>query len=139
MLQNPTHITFHLQRNVVQHQHETQLLPNLTKTEVFFSILFVHFHFSNSNLVVLYKIDVRNILFFRYPIARQIHQKLISNQQEPSLHYGNTGCRVFKGGIQNWKDFGLKMNIPKGNGSILGIRVVASFQKLGIILENKVF
>jgi hypothetical protein len=21
------------------------------------------------------------------------------------LHYGNTGCRVFKQGVQNWKDF----------------------------------
>ena len=31
------------------------------------------------------------------------------------VHYGNTGCRVFKRGIQNWKDFCLKINIPKGN------------------------
>ena len=28
------------------------------------------------------------------------------------LHYGNTGCRVFKWGVQNWKDFCLKINIP---------------------------
>ena len=28
-------------------------------------------------------------------------------------HYGNMGCRVFKWGIQNWKDFCLKINIPK--------------------------
>ena len=27
--------------------------------------------------------------------------------------YGNTGCRVFKWGVQNWKDFCLKINIPK--------------------------
>ena len=29
--------------------------------------------------------------------------------------YGNTGCRVFKRGIQNWKDFCLKIYIPKVN------------------------
>ena len=31
------------------------------------------------------------------------------------IRYGNTGCRVFKRGVQNWKDFCLKINIPKGN------------------------
>ena len=31
------------------------------------------------------------------------------------LSYGNTGCRVFKRGVQNWKDFCLKSNLPKGN------------------------
>ena len=30
--------------------------------------------------------------------------------------YGNTGCRVFKQGVQNWKDFCLRINIPKENG-----------------------
>ena len=29
--------------------------------------------------------------------------------------YGNTGCGVFKRGIQNWKDFCIRINIPKGN------------------------
>ena len=29
--------------------------------------------------------------------------------------YGNMDYRVFKPGIQNWKDFCLKINIPKGN------------------------
>ena len=29
--------------------------------------------------------------------------------------YGNTHCRVFKWGIQNQKDFCLKINILKGN------------------------
>ena len=28
-------------------------------------------------------------------------------------YYGNTGCRVFKWEIQNWKDFCLKINILK--------------------------
>ena len=53
--------------------------------------------------------------------------------------YGNTGCGVFKQGIQNWKDFCLKINITKGNDWILRIGVMASCQKLGIILENKVY
>ena len=52
--------------------------------------------------------------------------------------YCNTGCRVFKQGIQNWKDFCLKINILKGNDWILRIGVVASIKKFGIILENKV-
>ena len=55
-----------------------------------------------------------------------------------SMYYGSMGCRVFQRGIQNWKDFRLKINIPKGNDWILRIGVVASCQKLGIILENKV-
>ena len=29
------------------------------------------------------------------------------------LEYGNTGCWVFKRGVLNWKDFCLKINIPK--------------------------
>ena len=31
------------------------------------------------------------------------------------LQYGNTGCGVFKGGIQNQKGFWAKINIPKRN------------------------
>ena len=54
------------------------------------------------------------------------------------LDYGNTGCLVFKGGIQNEKYFCLKINLPKGNYWILWVGVVASYQKLGIILENEV-
>ena len=29
--------------------------------------------------------------------------------------YDNTGCQIFKWGVQNWKDFCLKINIQKGN------------------------
>ena len=50
------------------------------------------------------------------------------------ITYGNTGCWVFKQGVHNWKDFCLKINIPKGNYWILRIGVMASFQILGIIL-----
>ena len=40
--------------------------------------------------------------------------KCLSNERNHSSDdqdYGNTGCRVFKWGVQNWKDFCLK--IPK--------------------------
>ena len=40
------------------------------------------------------------------------------------------GCRVSKGGIQNWKGFWLKITIPKGNYCILRTDVVASCQKV---------
>ena len=30
-----------------------------------------------------------------------------------SVQYGNTGCRFFKWGVQNWKDVCLKINIPR--------------------------
>ena len=35
--------------------------------------------------------------------------------------YGNTGCGVFKRGVQNQKDFCIEINIPKGNYWILRI------------------
>ena len=43
--------------------------------------------------------------------------EIILEQIDDSAHedYGNTGCRVFKRGVQNWKDFCLKINIPKRN------------------------
>ena len=43
--------------------------------------------------------------------------EIILEQIDDSAHedYGNTGCQVFKQGVQNWKDFCLKINIPKGN------------------------
>ena len=34
------------------------------------------------------------------------------------------GCRVFKWVVENWKDFCLKNNIPKGNYWILRIKVI---------------
>ena len=46
--------------------------------------------------------------------------------------YGNTGCRVFKWGVQDWKYFCLKINIPKGNYRILRIGVVRMCQKVPI-------
>ena len=54
--------------------------------------------------------------------------------------YVNTGCGVFKGGIQNSKVFFfcVKAAVVTLNSLILRIWVVTSFQKLGFILKNKV-
>ena len=52
--------------------------------------------------------------------------------------YGNMGCQVFNRGVKNWKDFCLKINIPKGNYLTLRIGVMGRCQELGIVLENKV-
>ena len=50
----------------------------------------------------------------------------------------DTGCWVFKWRVQNWKDFCLKINTPKGNHWILRIGVMGTCQKLSIIKENEV-
>ena len=39
------------------------------------------------------------------------NKALISTYCEAYVGYGNMGCQVVKGGIQNWKDFCLKVNI----------------------------
>ena len=54
-------------------------------------------------------------------------------------YYGNTGCGVFKWGVQNLKDFCLRINILKGNHWILRIGLMGRCQKLGIVLESKWF
>jgi len=51
-----------------------------------------------------------------------------------NCQYGNTGCRVFKRGVQNYKDFCIRINIPKDFFLILRIGVMGRCQKLGIIL-----
>ena len=48
------------------------------------------------------------------------------------MHNGNTGCRVFKRGIQNWKDFCLKINIPKGNFWFFDIKIDFESQNLAL-------
>ena len=40
------------------------------------------------------------------------------------------GCQVFNRGVKNWKDFCLKINIPKGNYLILRIGVMGRCQKV---------
>ena len=45
-------------------------------------------------------------------------------------HYGNTGCRVLKGGIQKWIKLCIKINIPKENDWILSFGLMVSCQKV---------
>ena len=54
-------------------------------------------------------------------------------QSKGFMYYGNMGSGDFKRGVQNEKDFCLKINIFKGNYWLLG-----RCQKLGIMSENKV-
>ena len=49
--------------------------------------------------------------------------------------YGSTGCGVYKRGVQNLKDFCLKINIPEGRPWILRIGVMGRSQRSGIILK----
>ena len=44
--------------------------------------------------------------------------------------YGSTGCGGFKGGVQNWKGFCIRINMPKGNYWILRIGLVGSLSSL---------
>jgi len=46
------------------------------------------------------------------------------------VSYGNTGCGVFKQGIQNLKDFCLRINIPRLKDCILSFGLKASCQKV---------
>ena len=47
--------------------------------------------------------------------AKMDIQGTIYRLDSKTLDYGNSGYRVFKRCIQNWKDFCLKIKIPKGN------------------------
>ena len=44
-------------------------------------------------------------------------KNVLENLKPVSPQYGNTGYGVFEGGVQNWKDFWLKINIPNIQGS----------------------
>ena len=51
---------------------------------------------------------------FTFPVALIQNEKIkvehVSILMGHPVQYGNNGCGVFKGGIQNQKDFGLKIN-----------------------------
>jgi hypothetical protein len=40
--------------------------------------------------------------------------------------YGNTGCGVFKWGVQNYKGFCIRINILKGNYCVLRIGLLGA-------------
>ena len=57
------------------------------------------------------------MLFFKLklktPSGVNLAKKEIPVVNIKYINYGNTGCGVFKGGIQNLKDFWLKINCRK--------------------------
>ena len=63
--------------------------------------------------------DIQMHLSFQSQTQRQ-RSSMVRHIQ---CRYGNTGCQVFKGGVQNWTDFCLKINIPKEKYWILRIGV----------------
>ena len=66
------------------------------------------------------------------PLFCHDHEKIIDGTDE-TLGYGNMGCEVSKGGIQNFIDFWTKINILKGNPCILSMdlsRVVKKYKNL---------
>ena len=44
-----------------------------------------------------------------------ILKKVIKTLGLYCLYYGDMGCQDFKRGIQSWKDFCMKTNVPKVN------------------------
>ena len=54
------------------------------------------------------------------------------------LHYGNTGCGVFKGGIQNYKGFWLKINCSQMKSSNFDTWSSGKLSKIGHHFRNKV-
>ena len=55
---------------------------------------------------------------------------MVRESKQYDSEYGNTGCWVFKRGVQNWKYVCLKINIPKGSYWILRIGVMEKCQKV---------
>ena len=71
-----------------------------------------------------YASTVHKLLTYWYPPPSLLNAaKHVSEQDattendliEHPLGYGNRGCGVFKGGIQNYKGFCIKIIIPKGS------------------------
>ena len=60
----------------------------------------------------------------------QDHEEKKENVDNVFARYGNTGYRVFKWGLQNWKDFCFKINIPKKYFWILRTGLMGRCQKV---------
>ena len=74
------------------------------------------------------------------PGFQQRHYNQGHQVQVMPVHYGNTGCRVFKRGVQNLKDFCLRINVLKGNYSISKIGLVGASEVFKIrVLEINYF
>ena len=80
-------------------------------------------------------IDIDLVPVFAFPPKKlEFYERIWSNidTSEGGPHWlkGSTGFRDFKWRAQNWKDFCLKINTPKGNDWILRIGVMGSCQKV---------
>ena len=53
--------------------------------------------------------------------------------------YGNRDCQVFKRGLQNWKDFCLKINMPEGNFEFWELVWWGGVKKCRIWLSKSIF
>ena len=63
------------------------------------------------------------------PLFCHDHERILHGNDE-TLGYGNMGCEVSKGGIQNKMHFWTKIKIPKGKRCILSMNVELSCQKV---------
>ena len=61
-----------------------------------------------------------------YKVKNSNVQMWLIDQSCIKLGYGNRVCGIFKGGIQNYKGFCIRINIPKGNFWILRIGLAGS-------------
>ena len=59
--------------------------------------------------------------------------------QNLHVHYGNTGCGVFKRGVQNQKDFCLRINILKEKLLNFEFWINGEVSKIGYHFRNKIF
>ena len=69
-----------------------------------------------------------HFIWFLSTILTNIKYRMLCSYS-PVIKYGNTGCWVFKGGVQNKKDFCLKIHWPKGNYWNSKIVIVGKYQK----------
>ena len=73
-----------------------------------------------------------NIWTRRYVYNSEFHGSINKQQRSKviDVSYGNTGCGIFRRGIQNQKDFCLRINILKGIYGIMSFGLMVSCQNL---------
>ena len=80
----------------------------------------------------------RNLMDIGHPALQISTGKFLSKFSYVQYALWQYGCGVFKRGVQNQKDFCLRINILRGNYWILRIGLMGRCQKLDIILVSKV-
>ena len=63
---------------------------------------------------ILQKPLFSEVFFQNYLVIRDLKTRF-DGFPEVFGGYGNRGCGVFKGGVQNQKGFCIRINMPKGN------------------------